>query len=164
MTPRQLTPAELAERLADLGTVLQDPDAQVTLGAARAILRDLPAPGRVTVANAHRKPGAPSETAFGARIYVGRSGSWRPSFGEDFSALGNPYYLTGSETREQVIERYGAYLGRVRESRPRAPQIQALRDLRRRVLNGESLILVCFCAPQSCHADVIARILRGERD
>ena len=79
-------------------------------------------------------------------VYVGRP-----------SVLGNPYsHTTGTRadqvvaTRDEAVERYGRWLlGRIRDSDPLV--IAALNAL------DDDSVLVCWCAPQRCHAEMIVR-------
>jgi hypothetical protein len=73
----------------------------------------------------------------GKGVYIGRPSRW-----------GNPFMLGGDGDRDTVIELYRQHLweaikaGRV-----------SLEDLA--ALDGQTLI--CWCAPQACHGDVLAR-------
>ena len=67
----------------------------------------------------------------GNRVYVGRPSKW-----------GNPFVIGRDGTRDDVIEKYSAWV-------VRQPQLMgALHQLR-----GKDLI--CWCAPERCHADVL---------
>lgn len=68
-------------------------------------------------------------------VYVGRPGPW-----------GNPFPLSSSASRDQVIERYRAWLLAQPELVARAKT-----ELRGKVLG-------CWCRPQACHGDVLAEI------
>ena len=101
----------------------------------------------ITVHNA-RKPIPEGYTP----IYVGRKTTYRPEFGADFNILGNPYTLRQG-TRDEVIALYRQWLPlRLNAD---TPQARALQDLADRVRTGEKLLLICWCAPLACHADVI---------
>jgi len=67
-------------------------------------------------------------------FYVGRPSIW-----------GNPFVIGKDGTREEVIAKYEAWL---------AQQPQLLSRLHE--LRGKNLI--CWCAPQACHADVLLRL------
>lgn len=69
------------------------------------------------------------------RVYVGRPTKW-----------GNPFVIGVDGTRDEVIEMYRARLRLMPE----------LREAAKRELRGK--ILVCWCAPQKCHADLLAEI------
>lgn len=66
-------------------------------------------------------------------VYVGRPSEW-----------GNPYSEGRDGGRAEVIAKYDAYL----EGRP--DLLAKLRSLRGKRLG-------CWCWPQACHADVLAR-------
>ena len=68
------------------------------------------------------------------RVYVGRPSKW-----------GNPFVIGRDGTRDQVIAKYRAWI---------TCQPALLADLNE--LRGEDL--VCWCAPQRCHADVLAEL------
>ncbi len=68
-------------------------------------------------------------------VYIGRP-----------SKFGNPYVIGKHGTREQVIERYRQYLVLNPEL-----YLAAKRELR-----GKDL--VCFCAPEACHGDILLEI------
>jgi hypothetical protein len=68
-------------------------------------------------------------------IYIGRPSKW-----------GNPFVIGRDGNREQVIEKYRAYiLGN-----------QTLLAAAKSELKGK--VLGCWCAPQSCHGDVLAEL------
>lgn len=64
-------------------------------------------------------------------VYIGRGSKW-----------GNPFKIGEHGTREQVVTRYMQYLA----ERPNL--LEAIPEL-------ENKFLVCFCAPQECHGDVL---------
>jgi hypothetical protein len=65
------------------------------------------------------------------RIYVGRPGKW-----------GNPFVIGRDGARDDVIAKYCAWI-------VQQPSLMAaLHELR-----GKTL--VCWCAPERCHADVL---------
>lgn len=72
-------------------------------------------------------------------VYVGRGSPW-----------GNPFRIGVDGDRATVIAKF---------------ETEVLPTLDVRPLVGRSL--VCFCAPQACHADVLlraaARVLKGEK-
>jgi hypothetical protein len=73
-------------------------------------------------------------------IYVGRPTKW-----------GNPFVLGRHGNREQVISKYREYL----LSNP-----SLFADIKE--LRGKDL--VCFCAPEACHADILLEIANKEQD
>jgi hypothetical protein len=68
-------------------------------------------------------------------VYIGRPGPW-----------GNPFILGRDGDRQQVIEKYRAWLLAQPELVARA----------QRELVGK--VLGCWCAPLTCHGDVLAAI------
>jgi hypothetical protein len=90
----------------------------------------------------------------GAGVYIGRP-----------SILGNPFtHRQGTkastivESREKAIEAYQEWLReRYREGGKVRDELERLVDL---YLMHGALVLVCWCAPQPCHGDVIADALR----
>ncbi len=69
-----------------------------------------------------------------ARVYIGRPGKW-----------GNPFVIGRDGSRAEVIAKYRAWLASQREL------LDALDELR-----GKDL--VCWCAPQACHGDVLIEL------
>lgn len=67
-------------------------------------------------------------------VYIGRPSKW-----------GNPFKLETGDDRDAVIARYEKWL----RSQPQL--IAALGELSGKVLG-------CWCAPKSCHGDVLARL------
>jgi Domain of unknown function (DUF4326) len=81
-----------------------------------------------------------------ADIYVGRG-----------SPLGNPFRISISATREQVIGQYAEYLPRkIAEG-----NIEIRRELNRvwKAAKAGDVNLVCFCAPRDCHANIIKKLI-----
>jgi len=68
-----------------------------------------------------------------ADVYIGRGSKW-----------GNPYVIGKDGTREDVIQKYEAYLN----------TRQDLLDAIVPELQGK--VLGCYCAPQACHGDLLA--------
>jgi hypothetical protein len=68
-------------------------------------------------------------------VYIGRPSLW-----------GNPFEIGKDGCREEVIRKYRVYL---RNSPDLVEEIK-------KQLKGKDLI--CFCAPKSCHGDVILEI------
>lgn len=65
-------------------------------------------------------------------VYIGRGSIW-----------GNPYVIGKDGTRAEVLAQYRTYL----ESSP---------DLLSQVYNLRGKTLGCYCAPLSCHGDILA--------
>jgi hypothetical protein len=72
-------------------------------------------------------------------VYIGRPSKW-----------GNPFVVGKHGSREQVIERYEAWL------LGREELVAALGELRGKVLGG-------WCAPRACHGDVLVRLANASR-
>ncbi len=75
-------------------------------------------------------PVAPAGT-----VFIGRPSKW-----------GNPFVIGRDGTREQVIEKYVKYI----------LLNPSLYFAAKRELRGKDL--VCFCAPEACHGDVLLEI------
>jgi hypothetical protein len=73
-------------------------------------------------------------------VYIGRGSKW-----------GNPFRIGADGDRATVIAKYERYL------RTRHDLLRALDELR-----GKDL--VCFCAPQACHGDLLLRLANGSRE
>lgn len=71
-------------------------------------------------------------------VYIGRPSKW-----------GNPFEIGRDGTRDEVIEKYRAYLNA-------NPQLclDAINELR-----GKDL--VCWCAPKACHGDILLIVANG---
>lgn len=67
--------------------------------------------------------------------YVGRPSRW-----------GNPFKIGRDGDRDEVIAKYRSFLNR-------SPELKALA---REELAGRDL--VCWCAPEPCHADVLLEV------
>ena len=74
-------------------------------------------------------------------VYIGRAGK-----GED-GYFGNPFRIRRGEGRGTTIERYRDWF---------LKRVESDLEFRRRVLRLRGKRLVCFCAPNLCHGDVIA--------
>lgn len=70
-------------------------------------------------------------------VYIGRGSKW-----------GNPFVIGKDGTREEVIEKYRLWLWE---------QIKDGHILKEDLLKLDNQRLGCFCKPQACHGDVIAR-------
>lgn len=92
----------------------------------------------------------------GAGVYVGRP-----------TPLGNPFsHMPGTiaqhqvESRDAAIERYRRWLAEELAANPAGPAAEMLARLVNAYRSEGELTLVCWCAPQACHADVIADAVR----
>ena len=78
-------------------------------------------------------------------VYVGRANQGLPQ-----SPLANPYSIRQAGSRENVIELYRSWLWlQIRHKSTRI--LNALKQL------DEDSVLVCWCHPLPCHAQVIER-------
>ncbi len=85
--------------------------------------------------------------------YCGRASSYKPGYGVDCSALGNPFWMKGEGQRTEVCDKFEALLpGLIREP---GPGREAFKVLYRALVAGEQVRLGCFCAPKRCHCDSI---------
>ena len=73
-------------------------------------------------------------TAPADAVYIGRPTKW-----------GNPFVIGRDGTRQQVVQKYKDY---ILSNQSLLSQIHELR--------GKDL--VCFCAPQQCHGDVLIEL------
>ena len=76
-------------------------------------------------------------------VYVGRPSFWGNPF-----KIGDAYYQKDKMTRTDAIE---AYIEWLQTSDEGAKRLARIRDLR-----GKNL--VCWCAPQACHADILLEL------
>ena len=81
-------------------------------------------------------------------VYVGR-----PAQGLKGSPLANPYRIGSHGDRDNVIRLYRQWLAAKITGKDRAV-LDALSQL------NEDSVLVCWCAPKPCHAEVIERAWR----
>ncbi len=100
-------------------------------------------PEHITVVNKYKN-------TEGGGIFIGR-----PSpLGNPFSHLDNvAKHVTKVGSREEAVSRYGEWLDEKITSRDTSV-IQELNRLLA-LAQGGPIKLVCFCAPKSCHGDVI---------
>lgn len=64
------------------------------------------------------------------------------------SRLGNPFVIGQDGTREQVIELYRRWIWQQMHDNP---------EMLRLVAELEGCDLVCWCAPASCHGDILIK-------
>lgn len=80
--------------------------------------------------------------------YVGRScGQYRGS------VLGNPFKIGRNGSREEVIAKYRRWLWKEMQKKE-AVWFELVR-LGRKYLVQQQLVLVCWCYPEKCHAEII---------
>ena len=92
--------------------------------------------------------------------YCGRSTSYKPSYGVDCSALGNPFPMSAKAdgSRDAVCDKYENYFNaKVMNKDPNVLNTLAviLEDMKK----GKDIKLGCFCAPLRCHCSTIKHFL-----
>lgn len=108
----------------------------------------------ISIVNAYKYKGEPCP------IYVGRASSFAkaksliPSL-RDGSCFGNPYAVASS-SRDEVCDRYAAEFAQFIVKPEVAQKWEKLLEW---VRGGKDLTLVCWCAPQRCHAATIKEAL-----
>ena len=80
----------------------------------------------------------------GYDVYIGRAS---PRKGLKANIWANPFKIGRDGTRDEVIAKYRAYL----QTRP---------DLLARLGELRGKRLACWCAPDSCHGDVLAELVK----
>jgi hypothetical protein len=89
------------------------------------------------------------KTYRGEGIYVGRKMPDLPG-----SVLGNPFRIGRDGTRDQVIVKYRRWLWeQIKLKNEAYVELRRIAELARR----GNVTLVCWCAPELCHATVIKR-------
>ena len=83
------------------------------------------------------------------------------------SILGNPYThlsvkdtkaMFQCKTREEAIEKYSEYFDIMYGNNIEFTKI--IDEMYKKYKNGEDIYLECYCKPQSCHGDIIAKKLQ----
>ena len=83
------------------------------------------------------------------------------------SILGNPYThlpvkdtkaMFQCKTREEAIEKYSEYFDIMYGNNIEFTKI--IDEMYEKYKNGEDLFLECYCKPQPCHGDIIAKKLQ----
>ena len=74
------------------------------------------------------------------------------------TVLGNPFRITEDQTRDICIQRYANGLKKAIEHR-NTELIYELQKMEAHLIEHNTLNLVCWCAPESCHADIIKQVL-----
>ena len=88
-------------------------------------------------------------------FYVGRSRAGK-------SPLGNPYQIGKDGDRREVIEKYRRWLWEEIKKGDDSPAYRELvwvADFYKCSTEQEPIKLLCWCAPQPCHAEVIIRAI-----
>lgn len=89
---------------------------------------------------------------FDSYEYVGRK-----CYGFPESILSNPFKITKTCTRKQVIDKYREYFYQKLKDRDLAVLVEVLK-LYKLSMKGD-LYLLCWCYPKKCHANVIREYL-----
>lgn len=88
-----------------------------------------------------------------ASVYVGRAMPGRPG-----SPLHNPFKLAKGESRDECLSKYIKWFNDQPADSPAHKEIVRLVEIAR---NGD-LVLLCWCAPEQCHGDVIKEVIEAE--
>ena len=78
------------------------------------------------------------------------------------TTLGNPYPIDKNNSREDVIELYRGYLNRARQRYVMTGDPSIWEDVKRlaKIAREKDVVLLCWCAPQPCHGDVIKSAIK----
>jgi len=98
----------------------------------------------------------------GKKIYVGRANRYLGKHitqsyvkASEKSIFGNPFTLRFN-TRDEAIDKYEAYfVDRIKEDEEFRDEFIKLC----KIAQKEDVILMCYCAPLRCHADVIKKYM-----
>jgi len=91
-------------------------------------------------------------------VYVGRAMQTGNARLQEGSVLGNPFRVGQDGTRTEVIEKFRRWLWvccKNENSKVRKELMRLVEKHKR----GENIVLVCWCHPAPCHADVIKRAI-----
>ena len=76
------------------------------------------------------------------------------------SALGNPWLIKGSDTRDVVCDRYDRALTEAVVADDLNDEAKAqILEIARLAQTPEGVVLECYCAPLRCHCDSIKNII-----
>jgi hypothetical protein len=101
--------------------------------------------GQILVGHVSREP---------VGAYVGRR-----MRGRQGSPLGNPFKVKSDDERDAAIAQYETWL-REKIAAGDREVIGELENLAKRFRQDEWLMLLCWCSPKRCHAEVIATELK----
>ena len=85
-------------------------------------------------------------------IYIGRGSP----LGNPYSHMDNTKAIHKVATREEAVEKYAEWLERARMNNP---LINKYLDKIAKMARDNEVCLVCYCKPQSCHGDVIKKLI-----
>lgn len=96
-------------------------------------------------------------------VLVGKVHQPRPMVNiriDRMSPLGNPFRISGQDTREVVCAKYAEYFKTQVQTAgsPVQLEFQRILDI---VKSGESVNLQCWCHPKQCHGDTVQRWLEA---
>jgi hypothetical protein len=86
-------------------------------------------------------------------VYIGRRGVVfidKVRYPPTDSIWANPFKISATKTRDQVISEYQTYIQTKLE---KSPELQS----KLKTLKGKNL--GCWCAPQPCHGDVLKKLI-----
>jgi hypothetical protein len=74
------------------------------------------------------------------------------------SPLGNPFPLSSEQDRDECVGKYQKWLyDKIKQKDDKIiKELKRLADIAR----NRELMLVCWCAPKKCHADIISKVLK----
>jgi len=81
-------------------------------------------------------------------IYIGRP-----------HPLGNPFRIGEDGTRDEVIRAYGEWLDNELNRNGMGLVACNFRALKMQYINTGQLDLICWCAPEPCHGDIIRDLI-----
>jgi hypothetical protein len=87
-------------------------------------------------------------------VYIGRKGIVfidGARYPQKDSLWANPYKITKDETREDVIQKYEMYIRN---------RLKTEDGLLKQLLNLKDKNLGCWCHPESCHGDVLQKLIK----
>ena len=84
-------------------------------------------------------------------LYIGRA---MPQYRLSRSIYANPFRITGSETRTEVIARYAAWL---------AVRPEIIASLRVLPLDTD-VVFACWCTPLPCHGEILVALRQQWRE
>ena len=84
--------------------------------------------------------------------YCGRETSYKSDYGVNLSTLGNPFPISNTINRDQVIQQYEKLFYTKDYIEYHDKEFKILLEY----LKTNSVELGCFCHPQKCHCDIIA--------
>ena len=73
------------------------------------------------------------------------------------SPLGNPFVMNGERTRDEVCDKYEAWLRS--KIATKDPAVCAELNRLYKIAKQRDLILGCYCAPKRCHAESIKKVI-----